>query len=715
MKIKAIGKIPYLTLPACDPDEGVSYVGRTACRNIGHERHIILEVYENREGCLQVPVVRYAATKKDWGVYYTDTGKWSRKKIDSFCWGYGLCWYDEKLVRQARGRKDMERENKLYEEKDLSRIRSFFKGIKVWRDTCWWEYFEKNEVKVKNGEDLRKYERRKERLKGRISAAPKLDEQALLDWADGHIFHRQHYLYYKKHGSRADVCCSACGGVDSGKWKAGQSYEGIFERHMQEPREGMAGRCRMCGEYGIYKPQGKARASKEQKKDVFLVDRYLEKGVILRSITVYKEWQLEEACGEKGPEMHAAYEKITGIEVARTYFLPGKKVHTDYHKHDRYAGKDFWDDCNLYGMNNIRIEKGLVCPPSFENIKGTFLRYSALEQYAAEVGELNVKDYLERYMEFPQIEMLVKMGMREIVEHMVDHECGLIRDRSARRMDRLLGIRKDKVKLLAAQNGSITVLKILQKEKHLGANWTWQQVMGLEELGAWNKELEPALEVMSLQRLLNIISGYAGCGYGTGCSHAVGRLEAAAREYLDYLQMRKSLGYDMGNTVGQKPRDLHAAHDRMAAEQNQKKEDERLKEAAEKFPDIKKDYRKLWKQYFYEDGMYLIRPARSAEEIVREGRALHHCVGGDNYLRKHNDGHSYILMLRFKQMPETPYVTVEISGTDRILQWYGAHDKKPDQENVQEWLDKYLERLKGGSLNAERETIRERALLMAAV
>lgn len=67
MKKKQIEKIPYMTLPACNPDEEVLYIGRTAWRNIGNERHIILEVYENKRDCMQVPVVRYVATKKDWG------------------------------------------------------------------------------------------------------------------------------------------------------------------------------------------------------------------------------------------------------------------------------------------------------------------------------------------------------------------------------------------------------------------------------------------------------------------------------------------------------------------------------------------------------------------------------------------------------------------------------------------------------------------------
>lgn len=101
----------------------------------------------------------------------------------------------------------------------------------------------------------------------------------------------------------------------------------------------------------------------------------------------------------------------------------------------------------------------------------------------------------------------------------------------------------------------------------------------------------------------------------------------------------------------------------------------------------------LRNQYFYEDEDYLIRPARSAEEIVAEGRILHHCVGGDSYLNKHNTGRSTILFLRSKSAPETPYITIEICGT-KILQWYGIRDTKPDEIRIERHLRRYIKALK---------------------
>lgn len=93
---------------------------------------------------------------------------------------------------------------------------------------------------------------------------------------------------------------------------------------------------------------------------------------------------------------------------------------------------------------------------------------------------------------------------------------------------------------------------------------------------------------------------------------------------------------------------------------------------------------------------------------MTEGRLLHHCVGGDNYLRKHNEGESYILFLRQQEAPEIPYITVEIDEKQhRIRQWYGAHDRKPDEQRMQKWLNDYIDRLKSGTLGEEKVELQE--------
>lgn len=75
---------------------------------------------------------------------------------------------------------------------------------------------------------------------------------------------------------------------------------------------------------------------------------------------------------------------------------------------------------------------------------------------------------------------------------------------------------------------------------------------------------------------------------------------------------------------------------------------------------------------------------------------------------KHNTGQTYILMLRFREEPDVPYITVEIDAKNpKILQWYGDKDRKPDRENMRKWLNTWLKKLKTGTLS---EMIRPAAI-----
>lgn len=705
MKKKAIEKIPYLTVAKASSKKTVKYIGVTAWKNIGGERHIFLEVYRNSKKSLQVPVVRYVATKKDWGVYFPENDVWTRQKIETNDWHNGMCWEDRN--ENEGSYEERKKRNILYSSEDLDRIKKYFSKITIWREASWWEYFERNEKNINYDKERRKYERRQQALKERCDSIGDLPEQEILKYAEIFIFHDKHYLYYKKHGRRADICCSACEQMTSGAWKSGQSYESNFERHIEEPVEGRMGRCPRCGAVGRYKPSGKAKTVYEEKGHIFLGEKYQENGFVMRYLNVYKSYQLEFIDGDKGPEMYEAHEVLSGTEIARAYFVEGKKTQIDYNKHNPYLGKDFWDDCNLYGMNNITISDGLIMPETFVNLEDTYLKYCALKEYHMAAGvELNPITYLKCYTEIPQIEMLVKFKLNGIVKRILDYNSGFIKNREAKRLNEFLGIKKEHIKLLVANGGDTKLLNVLQLEASEDQNWTEDQIMALKEINPDHQKIRVTLHFMTIQKLLNRVEKYAGCEYGTGCSRAEARLERIAEVYFDYLSMRQTLGYNLENTVYQQPRNLQAAHDKMVAEQNKNAQDERLKEVATKYPFIRKNYRGLRNRYFYEDEMYVIRPARSAEEIVIEGRTLHHCVGGNNYLDKHNKKESIILMLRFKDEPETPYVTVEIKG-EKIVQWYGAHDKKPDEKNLQRWLDTYTTRLKCQRLGVAERTENE--------
>lgn len=721
MKKKAIEKVPYLTLPQSTRKKDVKYIAVTAFKMIAHERHLFVEVYRNSRTSRDIPVVRIVLTKKDFGNYFPESGEWTRQRIEPEH-GYNgkvLIWHKDK--DRPGTWEQAQKENILFCIEDRERIKQVCgTRPRIFYEENWWEHIYNHEddiiITARRAAETRKYNRRKEALKERAENTPELPEKSILDRAET-IYLAKHFLYYKKRGCWADIVCSKCGGVSHGRWKVGISYMSQFQHWIEDPREGQIGECPLCKAEGIYKCQGKAKEQHSESIHLFLGQKYKETGMVMRYLEVTKTWNLDLMCGEKDMEMTGAGENLSLIEIARAYYAPGEEPKIDYHKINPYTWENYWDDCNIYGLNHIRIEDAQVLPETYKEVSGTMFQYSAMREYGWERYRYNPMEYLKHYQKTPQIEMLVKMGLIEVVDRLVKCYYGIVADLSAERPDKFLGIEKRHMKKLMEKKGDVELLKAMQIEHRRGATWTDEQIEHIAEAHLNGFQIETATKYMSLQKLLNRIEKYAGCEWGTGCSIAEQRLKDTATKYTDYLNMRLALGYDLTNSIYQQPRSLQDAHEKMVLESNKKEQDKRLEEVKTRFPDIRKQYRKLRNRYFYEDDQFLIRPARSAEEIVQEGQILHHCVGGDTYLGKHNEGKTYILMLRKKAAPEIPYITVEIDGKeDRIRQWYGAHDKKPDEKNMKRWLDTYLTKLKCGALAAgvtEEQTAGDQVLLTA--
>lgn len=719
MKKKAIEKIPYFTLKNISRKKDVKYIGVTGIKVISHEKHLFLEVYKNSKEAKKIPIARIVLTKKDFGTYFPETGDWSQKRVEERTYSYRdkMIWNSDETAPDKT-----KKENILQSDEDLERIKNFCK-VEIWRAERWWEYIEKYQNNISTNarikREKRKLERRQQALRERITHTRKLPEKKILNRADELQFKHKHYLYYKKHGSFVQIACSKCGKVADVRWKDGISYESQFERRaINEPEEGTIGKCPLCRAYGEYKCQGRTKGTHSSIKHLFLGQKYKETGIVLRYIEIKKTWRLEKGsvCDKKGPKMESAGEEVSAVELARAYFEPGKKLQIDYHKYNPWNENDFWDDCNLYGLANIVIKGAPVMEETYKELEGTIFQYCALEQYVNEKYTVNLVDYLSLYEQIPQIEMLVKFRLTQIVTQLLERNYSMIANRSAKSLDKFLGIRKCRVKQLIAQKGEREILRAMQTEASLHQMWTDEQIEHLAETGLEQGRVEEILPYMSLQKLLNRIEKYAGCKYETEYEHVSERIRHIATTYSDYLSMRLRLGYDLSNTVYQYPHDLQQAHTEMVLEMNKDELDKRIRDVKIRFGQIQRNYRQLRKKYFYEDDEYVIRPARSAEEIVMEGRLLHHCVGGDSYLRKHNENKTHILLLRRKADPESPYITVEIeNNSNKILQWYGSCDKKPNEKKMQKWINNYESKLNSGTISANNETVKHKEQTIMAI
>ncbi len=132
------------------------------------------------------------------------------------------------------------------------------------------------------------------------------------------------------------------------------------------------------------------------------------------------------------------------------------------------------------------------------------------------------------------------------------------------------------------------------------------------------------------------------------------------------------------------PRDLRAAHDR-AMKKYQSKKDKAKNDAIKAQA---KEARAL--EYTDEKLGLFIRPARSASELIIEGRELCHCVA--TYADSVAKGLTNILFIRRIDAPETPFFTLEYRN-GKVIQNRGLHNCERTPE-VKAFEEKWLKHIK---------------------
>ena len=469
-------------------------------------------------------------------------------------------------------------------------------------------------------------------------------------------------IYYKRGKKMADCLCGKCGRL----YVTGET-----------PVRGENATCPICGNTGIWEWQRVKRCSFTL-KDIVLLQCTTDKKLVLRVFRIIQNFK----------QGHIAEQELKEI---KRWFLHLGDVYKFCYEYRYVNGKSVrtWDYGG--GSEPVYIDRWYYTwRRELEKSELKYCDVDAINRCRVEY-DMDRLGILETYANNPALEMFEKTGMQELVRFLVRKKgkTKLI-NRRGKSMSAQLRLKdKQMVKRVIQKNGDIRWLEVLQEEQKHGYHWTEEQEWFMAEMyGKYRvaEQIEHCLKYMTLQQLINRLEKYKKQQGHTTTYLTLGT-------YSDYLGMREELGYDMTNSVFTYPKNLKEKHDEMVAERNARRDELHMAKMKVKFPEIEKRHKSLLKKYGFEDENYIIRPARSAEEIIREGQTLHHCVGRETYLERHNTGKSYILFLRHKETPDTPYYTIEIRSKT-IVQWYGAYDKKPDKETIEKWLAEYMIHLK---------------------
>ena len=275
--------------------------------------------------------------------------------------------------------------------------------------------------------------------------------------------------------------------------------------------------------------------------------------------------------------------------------------------------------------------------------------------------------YLRRYEQYPQLEMLMKLGFENIAMSVTV----LKRVGKDKNFCRWLLTHKQ---ILQRNHYYIGVIMQAYKTgKSLDFLQSfWEARLRLRH----DNTLDPVKELFRTEKEMFAFYEY------------ISAKKINPHTYLDYLKACNYLRLDMYLPKNRFPHNFRYWHD-MRIDQYataKAKADRKAKqEMYKRFSIVAEKYLPLQHN---KRSPFICIIAKSPADLIREGEVLDHCVGRMNYDMRVIREESLIFFVRTKEQPDTPFVTVEYSlHNHKVLQCYGEHDHKPS-DNVLHYVNK---------------------------
>ena len=187
--------------------------------------------------------------------------------------------------------------------------------------------------------------------------------------------------------------------------------------------------------------------------------------------------------------------------------------------------------------------------------------------------------------------------------------------------------------------------------------------------------------------------------------------------WRDYLSMAKKIGENLKDSIVYRPRELERRHDEAVIALQEIDTKQRAEELREKFPNLEKVCREITPIYqSLKDEKYAVLVPQKIEDIIKEGKALHHCVGTQEcYFDRISRKTSYIVFLRRQEELEKEFYTMEIEPDGNIVQKSKDYNRTgEDYEEAEPFLKKWKKNVLKKIRNQEKDPTKTQVTLWTA-
>ena len=449
----------------------------------------------------------------------------------------------------------------------------------------------------------------------------------------------EHYIFYKyqKNGA-TEGYCTYC------------------KKHVpiRSPKYNQKGRCNVCGQSITFRSVGKSGRFCTKWYRVYLIQRRRKtSGFVLRIFharTWYKRGgytDCETTCHEEQRRIFSA----NGEEISNFVY-------------DLFKQREMrWISCrsSWYYTCCDSQYKGMVYPYTLSDLSRHELKETGLREYALGQKKIDPGKYLYLWKTYPVLEQIVKAGLFQLVDDVLDHRAADAIKRKGRKPTEFLSVDKKEFRRLRDMNGGVKELKWLQLEKSTGKTIGDEEICWMVKEGFEPNDLKFVLDQMSICQIRHYLVKQSEKS-GDDISHVL-------QVWNDYLSMAKRLGMDIHDSIIYRTRDLQLRHKEAVLKIEEMKRGIRRRELEEKYVGFQKHLIDLKEKYEFSDGEYQVIAPKSIDDILHEGDTLHHCVNKtDTYFDRIVSKESYILFLREKENPKVPFYTLEVEPDGTIRQ-----------------------------------------------
>ena len=313
-----------------------------------------------------------------------------------------------------------------------------------------------------------------------------------------------------------------------------------------------------------------------------------------------------------------------------------------------------------------------------DRLEDTFFKYASFRQGYCVTDVHNDFLYLALYARYPRLtEMLMKRGFYDLIEYKKKkRDIRKLCNWNAKDPKKFFKLTSDEMKLwekhrydVETAKTYITMFRGIKDGFEYAKNWNYKD-------GSWYTD-----DVYKISKKHGVSI--------TDIVKYIMKQTVSFYIWRDYIENAEKLRYDLSVHNVLFPKNLKQAHDEAIATVKLEADREAEAKAMKRFDELEKVYGMA-------SDLYIIRPPVSASEIIAEGKALQHCVGG--YASRHANGSTTILFMQSVSNPDKPLYTIEMHGTT-LRQVHGYNNTKSpyDVPEAKAFFESWLSWVKDGS------------------